>query len=94
MLLSRIGRFLTMFGLQNELIDSGKRVRKEVAIIKIDLKRAYMTVDRKIIDYKSGRFDFGNRGQRWIKECISSTSFSVLVNGSPSLLFKASRGLR
>lgn len=29
-----------------------------------------------------------------MKESISSTSFSTLVNGSPSHLFKAPRGLR
>eukprot|EP00268_Persea_americana_P059585 TRINITY_DN7332_c0_g2_i1.p1 TRINITY_DN7332_c0_g2~~TRINITY_DN7332_c0_g2_i1.p1 ORF type:complete len:165 (+),score=21.69 TRINITY_DN7332_c0_g2_i1:122-616(+) len=78
----------------NELIDSRKMAFKEGAIFKIDLEKAYDHVDWKFVDYMLGRFGFGNRWRGLIKECISSTSFSVLVNGSPSQPATTSRGLR
>ncbi|XP_025685613.1 uncharacterized protein [Arachis hypogaea] len=37
---------------------------------------------------------FGLRWRTWVKECVTTASMSVLINGSPSKPFKMERGLR
>ena len=44
--------------------------------------------------YVLKRTGFGERWITWIRYCIYSTSFAVLVNGSPMDFFLMSRGLR
>ncbi|XP_015953789.1 uncharacterized protein LOC107478154 [Arachis duranensis] len=37
---------------------------------------------------------FGHRWRSWVMECVGTSSMSVLINGSPSKLFKMERGLQ
>ncbi|GKU85336.1 hypothetical protein SLEP1_g16 [Rubroshorea leprosula] len=40
------------------------------------------------------KFNFSTKWRAWIKECLSSATVSVLVNGSPTEEFPISKGLR
>ena len=44
--------------------------------------------------YMLQRCDFSEKWRKWIRYCISTVKFSILINGSPSDFFGSSRGLR
>lgn len=78
----------------NELIDSRKRPENEGVIFNIDMVKAYDHMECSFVDYMLFQFGFEETWQKWIHECISTTSFSVLFNGLPSKLFKTSGRIR
>ena len=78
----------------NEIVDSTLR-RKECGLIcKLDIEKAYDSINWDFLYQVMGRMGFDSRWMSWIKWCISIASFSVLFNGSLVGFFQSSRGLR
>ena len=76
----------------NEIVDSTLR-RKECGLIcKLDIEKD--TISWEFLYQVMGKMGFGGRWMSWIKWCISTASFSVILNGSPAGFFPTSRGLR
>ena len=63
-------------------------------IIKLDIEKTYDHVSWIALFYLMERMGFGEKWGRWMKMCISTARFSVLVNGFPTGFFDSSRGLR
>ena len=78
----------------NELVDSSLRSKKGGLVCKLDIEKAYDGISWEFLYQVLGRMGFGSRWLTWIKWCISTASFSVLINDSPAGFFPSSRGLR
>ncbi|GKE36304.1 putative RNA-directed DNA polymerase, eukaryota, reverse transcriptase zinc-binding domain protein, partial [Tanacetum coccineum] len=61
---------------------------------KLDIQKAYDTVDWGFLREILIGFGFHSRMIGWIMECVSSTSFSISINGTLHGYFKGERGLR
>ncbi|GJV05010.1 hypothetical protein Tco_1338579 [Tanacetum coccineum] len=61
---------------------------------KVDIQKAYDTVDWGFLKNILAGFGFHTRMIGWIMECVTTTSFSVCINGSLHGFFKGKRGLR
>ncbi|GKV25422.1 hypothetical protein SLEP1_g34864 [Rubroshorea leprosula] len=78
----------------NELVHDFKR-RKEMGILfKVDFEKAFDSVDWDYLDSMQSSLGFGDKWRGWIKECLTSASISILVNGSPTQEFKMQKRLR
>ena len=61
---------------------------------KVDIQKAYDTVNWQFLRCILIRFGFHERMVQWIMECVTTTSFSISVNGILHGYFKGKRGLR
>ena len=78
----------------NEVVEECKLKKKRLAIVKVDYEKAYDSVSWVFLYYMMGRLGFCARWIGWIKECLESSTISILVNGSPTKEFVPTRGLR
>lgn len=62
--------------------------------IKVDLAKAYDRIEWRVLCHIMVKLGFKDNFIRLIEECISTTQFSVLLNGSPHGYFTTSKGLR
>jgi hypothetical protein len=78
----------------NEVVDEAKKNKKELMLFKVDFEKAYDSVDWGYLDAVMQKMAFPVLWMKWIKECVSTATASILVNGSPTNEFPIQRGLR
>lgn len=78
----------------NEAVEEYRAKKKKGVILKVDFEKAYDHVRWSCLDNIMECKGFGGRWRRWIRGCVSSVNFSIMINGRPRGRFRASRGLR
>ncbi|XP_016164511.1 uncharacterized protein LOC107607036 [Arachis ipaensis] len=77
-----------------ETVQCLKLRKKQAAIVKLDFQKVYDRVRWSFVDIVLQKMGFGITWRTWVKECVTTTSMSVLINGFLSKPFKMERGLR
>ena len=80
--------------LSNEVIHSLKLLKKPGMILKLDLSKYFDKLSWNYIHQMLLAFSFSATWTRWIMNLISLPCFSILLNGSPSMPFRPSHGIR
>lgn len=78
----------------NELVDHWQNHKKKGIIVKLDIEKAF---DKISWNFLLGMLKLKGYSERWIKwihACLSTTNFSVILNGRPRGKINANRGIR
>ncbi|XP_035840290.1 uncharacterized protein LOC110913949 [Helianthus annuus] len=78
----------------NEVIAWMKRAKRPGMVFKIDINKAYGSLNWKFLESVMTQMNFPVLWRDWIMATLVSSRASVLVNGSPTMEFECTRGLR
>ena len=92
--LLKIRKILDGILIANEVVDDAQKSKKELLLFKVDFEKDYDSVDYGYLDVLMGRMSFPTLWRKWIRDCVCTTTTSVLVNGSPTEEFSLDRGLQ
>ena len=67
----------------NEVIDSMLKKKEKGVLYKLDIEKAYDKINWNFLTVVLGKMGFKEKWMGWIQWCISITSFSIMLNGSP-----------
>jgi hypothetical protein len=81
-------------GVAQEALHSIKVKNTKYLVLKLDMMKSYDRVDWRFLRLVLLQIGLILEATNWIMGCVSSTNFSVLINGSPSSFFRSSIGLR
>ncbi|RVW95977.1 hypothetical protein CK203_027617 [Vitis vinifera] len=70
----------------NEAIDSPLKGDEAGVLCKLDLEKAYDHINWDFLLIVMQKMGFGEKWAGWIRWCISTASFLVLINGSPTAI--------
>ena len=71
-----------------------KRGLENEMALKLDMSKAYDRVEWHFLWFILERFGFDSRWIMWIRELVTTVSYSVIVEGQPYGFFKPNRGIR
>ncbi|KAF5810041.1 putative RNA-directed DNA polymerase [Helianthus annuus] len=78
----------------NEVFSWLKKQKRKGMFFKVDINKAYDSVNWGFLDSIMAQMNFPSRWRTWVMATLYSARASVLVNGSPTREFDCSRGLR
>ena len=78
----------------HEVVHSLNSTKRDGMIMQLDIEKSYDKVNWTYIRKVLMVFGFDHNWMRWVMALVTSSNFSILVNGSPYDVFLPSRGLR
>ena len=75
------------------MVDDAHKLKNELLLFKVDFEKAFDSVNLKHLETMMVKLNFHVLWRKWIMECVTTALTYVLVNGSPTNVFKFERGL-